>query len=70
MTNTHDDLRKYVERYQKAHPEIRALLKKLRITQEEYEKARAAISVKRVKTGSTYSTSVAQSYNAYTSTPA
>lgn len=57
-----------LEQYRKAHPQIDAILKKLRMTQEEYEKTLAAISITIPKQGSTYTNTVTPKYNAHIST--
>ncbi len=62
------EILKQVQEYRKRHPDIDAMLKKLRMTQEEYERALAAISVRVPKHEPTFSTTLNQSYNANVST--
>jgi hypothetical protein len=57
-----------LKRYRKTHPQINTILRKLRMTQEQYEKTLAAISMTIPKQRSTYTNTITSRYNANVST--
>lgn len=65
-----EEIRQALRAYQERHPEVAEILRKFRISQEAYEKALAAISMK-VKVGRpTYGKTTEGSYNVNVSGPA
>lgn len=64
-----NNLLEILNEYRKRHPEVDDIIKKFRMTQDEYQKALSAISVCIPKSGPTYATTLNQSYNADVATP-
>ncbi len=59
-----EQIRQAIEAFQKRHPEIEEILRKFRVSQEAYEKALAAISVKVKTRAPTYGRTTEGRYNA------
>lgn len=59
-----EEIRQAIRAYQERHPEVQEILRKFQISQEAYEKALAAISMKAKVEGPTYGRTTEGSYNA------
>lgn len=59
-----EELRKAIKTYQERHPEVQEILRKFRVSQEAYERALAAISMKVKIGGRTYGRTTEGPYNA------
>jgi len=58
-----DDILRAIKEYKERHPETDEIMEKFQISQEAYDKALAAISVRLQRTGPTYTSTNKGRYN-------